>query len=436
MISSESLGAIGRFNATFVEEFLHLYKGRRRCFENALIRVYQDLEALLTDPDIISTSQQRRIRLEHGRVKGAERLLAKAVLPRYETRINSPEDIFREITDICGTRITCNTKSDIQKVVGLILASTTLSVPSRIDPEKCYEDFIDSPKESGYRAVHLLVGIHVPIGSGLTEIICEIQVRTLLQNAWGELTHEDTFKPEVQVPDLVSKLSKRLATTFAVLDEISQDLRDELEKLSTLPTATKTPSEFRHPGDVETPLTRGEILQAFSASFGRIATLNSSDILLIQQEFAKSAIDIGELYTLLEKVRLALREVIEASVPLADRDLILLALDARGTPDNLHRALDQALSVGIETIDRAIRFEAEYSPGKTFLGTILRVERKFLLLRLTTGDTAISGGLSLTGKWVDARTRFKVGQTIAVRLVHVDPLTNRIEAQVIDEQNS
>src|SRR5262249_47864668 len=59
---------------------------------------------------------------------------------------------------------------------------------------------------------------------------CEIQVRTLLQHAWGELTHEDTYKPGVKVPELIKVLSKRLATTLAVLDEIAQDLRNELVK--------------------------------------------------------------------------------------------------------------------------------------------------------------------------------------------------------------
>ena len=62
-------------------------------------------------------------------------------------------------------------------------------------------------------------------------MICELQIRTLLQDSWGELTHEDTYKPGSQLPPLVETLSKRMASLMATLDEIAQDLRDEMDRL-------------------------------------------------------------------------------------------------------------------------------------------------------------------------------------------------------------
>jgi hypothetical protein len=58
---------------------------------------------------------------------------------------------------------------------------------------------------------------------------CEIQLRTLLQDSWGELTHEDTYKPGSKIPPLVTTLSRRMADLLATLDEIAEDLRGELD---------------------------------------------------------------------------------------------------------------------------------------------------------------------------------------------------------------
>jgi hypothetical protein len=66
-------------------------------------------------------------------------------------------------------------------------------------------------------------------GLGRSLVTCEIQLRTLLQDSWGELTHEDTYKPGSKVPALVTTLARRMADLLATLDEIAEDLRGELD---------------------------------------------------------------------------------------------------------------------------------------------------------------------------------------------------------------
>lgn len=53
-----------------------------------------------------------------------------------------------------------------------------------------------------------------------------------MQDSWGELTHEDTYKPGAVVPLLVDTLSKRMADLMATLDDIAEDLRAELDTLA------------------------------------------------------------------------------------------------------------------------------------------------------------------------------------------------------------
>ena len=73
---------------------------------------------------------------------------------------------------------------------------------------------------------------HVPVLDGLNLVRGELQVRTLLQDGWGELTHEDTYKPGVELPPLVTTLSRRMADLLATVDDLAQDLRQELDRLA------------------------------------------------------------------------------------------------------------------------------------------------------------------------------------------------------------
>jgi len=222
-----------RFDESFERRAHELYNDLcQTCFEPALQTLRMALNDLLKvkfDP-----TEKLRLRVEEGRIKNLNRLLVKASSKEYSRKIKKPEDIFRHITDLVGTRITCNVTKDAKRVVAVLMdcGKTTKKHKSSIKLCKriSCRNYMDSPQESGYRAYHVFVEIVVPSGGELRPVICEVQIRTLLQDAWGELTHEDIYKPGMHVPQIVASLSKRLATALAVMDEIAQDIRDELDR--------------------------------------------------------------------------------------------------------------------------------------------------------------------------------------------------------------
>ena len=88
-------------------------------------------------------------------------------------------------------------------------------------------NYVTEPKESGYRGWHVNLGIVV----NSVPVSCELQVRTLLQDSWGELTHIDTYSKDGALPPLVDVLSTRMADLLAILDDIAEDLRTELDRI-------------------------------------------------------------------------------------------------------------------------------------------------------------------------------------------------------------
>ncbi len=179
------------------------------------------LTELLTDRDLA------RIRSTSGRVKSKRRTWRKIHQPRYADQILTLDDIAGAIDDLVGLRVTCINVRDIDMIQAALEALPR--VPGQglwLDPES-ERDYVAEPKDSGYRGWHVNLGIEV---EG-TPLACELQIRTLLQDSWGELTHEETYSKDGELPPLVDVLSTRMADLLSILDDIAEDLRTELDRI-------------------------------------------------------------------------------------------------------------------------------------------------------------------------------------------------------------
>lgn len=129
----------------------------------------------------------------HTRIKSYDSAIKKLERKKWPS-FYYPTDV---IADLVGARIVCWFIDDCYGILEFIKASNQLSL---IDGTT--EDYIKNPKASGYRSIHVLANIpydSVKNDSGKIEIvddnlICEIQIRSKLQDAWGDITHEFHYK--------------------------------------------------------------------------------------------------------------------------------------------------------------------------------------------------------------------------------------------------
>ncbi len=203
---------------------------RELVLEPALTQVGSLLDAELAD--VLSDRDLTRLRRGPGRVKSKRRTWRKIHQPRYAGRIETLDDIPRIIDDLIGVRITATNLRDIE-MVQTALESLPHSSPGAglwLDPST-ERDYVVRPKASGYRGWHVNLATEVHGGAAPVAVTCELQVRTLLQDSWGELTHEETYSKDGALPPLIEVLSKRMADLFATLDDIAEDLRTELDRI-------------------------------------------------------------------------------------------------------------------------------------------------------------------------------------------------------------
>lgn len=167
------------------------------------------------------------------RVKGFNSYYKKVLRKHSEEAAVSKELIC--LTDMMGIRIICTFLEDIKEVQNQ-LASMFEIKEIEIKGEN------QSFREFGYESVHVLISIpDYCIPKDLPEnivipknMVCEIQIRTILQDAWAEVEHELIYKTEFNPFDI--PLRRKLASMNASLslaDIIFQEIRDYQKNLQS-----------------------------------------------------------------------------------------------------------------------------------------------------------------------------------------------------------
>ncbi|HAH60694.1 MAG TPA: (p)ppGpp synthetase [Treponema sp.] len=185
----------------------------------------------------IETKLQQNIRLSSqptykARVKSFDSYYKKILHVKPHEAAKSDELV--SLTDMIGIRVICAFLEDLSVVLGEL---RPLFKIKEIEKKGASQNF----REFGYESIHVLVAIPddcIPRSesfSGLTlpaDTVCEIQIRTILQDAWAEVEHELIYKSEFSPFDL--PLRRKLASMNASLslaDIIFQEIRDYQKKL-------------------------------------------------------------------------------------------------------------------------------------------------------------------------------------------------------------
>jgi len=191
-----------------MERFLMLYKF-------AIEELRTRIEILRQDFEFIHAYNP----IEHvtSRIKSPESILQKA--ERKGIPLNLPA-IRENIRDIAGLRIICPFVSDIYKVSDLLQKQSDLEV------EEC-RDYIQHPKPSGYRSLHLLVQVPVATSNQIDRVWAEIQLRTIAMDFWACLEHKLNYKYNYQIPEPLLNELREAAETIAQLDARMEKINRE-----------------------------------------------------------------------------------------------------------------------------------------------------------------------------------------------------------------
>lgn len=176
------------------------------------------------------------------RIKDLESLTEKAF--RRGKNYSNP---WADITDKVGCRFVVLLLQDIDVVKTVVEQSKAWDYSLDRDFEK---EKSENPEYFSYQSVHYVVRnktfrqhTFLDVSTGLAEektvsippeITCEIQIRTLLQHAFSELTHDAIYKSPVKAAPEVKRIVSRCSALIETTDNMFKDTQNSIEKVSSL----------------------------------------------------------------------------------------------------------------------------------------------------------------------------------------------------------
>ena len=118
------------------------------------------------------------------RIKTLDSIIDKLRRRGYQVTI---DNIYAHIHDVAGIRVICNYLDDIYYLRSLLTRSESFKVLRETD-------YIKTPKDTGYRSLHLVVEVPIVISEGTLKLPVEIQLRTIAMDMWASLEHELRYK--------------------------------------------------------------------------------------------------------------------------------------------------------------------------------------------------------------------------------------------------
>lgn len=91
------------------------------------------------------------------------------------------------------------------------------------------KDYIESPKQNGYRSLHLIVDIPIFLSNEKKYMKVEVQFRTIAMDFWASLEHKLKYKKNVKNADEIVDMLKACAESIEVLDYQMQDIRNKID---------------------------------------------------------------------------------------------------------------------------------------------------------------------------------------------------------------
>lgn len=134
-----------------------------------------------------------------------------------------------EITDLSGIRVICFSSGDVERVAKIIEKEFTILPGLSVDKKNIME--VD---RFGYISLHYVARIsndraNMPEYSRYKEMLCEIQVRTMLQHAWAEIEHDLGYKSDIAVPNMIKRRFYRLASLLELADDEFAEIIKSIE---------------------------------------------------------------------------------------------------------------------------------------------------------------------------------------------------------------
>ena len=202
------------------QKFMASSKDLMSCYRCAIMEVETKFRVL--DERFSLTHDRNPIDTIQSRLKSPESIRDKLLRKNLPFTLKAIEE---NLFDIAGLRIVCSFVDDIYMLADCLLQQDDITLIQR-------KDYIQNPKENGYRSLHLIVEVPIFLQDQKKFMKVEVQFRTIAMEFWANLEHQLRYKknlPDAIIEKTTEQLS-RCAKLSAHLDMQMQEIKDMMEE--------------------------------------------------------------------------------------------------------------------------------------------------------------------------------------------------------------
>ncbi len=251
--------------------FRKFYDNNRPLFEEAKNAYIQTIGALIKQSDVGEVTKIE------GRVKEKEECIKK-FHRKYQNKLEADEqdyEIKGYLSDLIGIRIVCLYEDQIETVSDVLKKHfRIIDVTDKISTVESTEDSF------GYKGLHMDLALNDrmrahPKNQRFSDFPFEVQIRSLIQDAWSVLDHKIKYKKSI--PNDLKRRINVLSALFELADREFKEIRNAT--LELLHQATEDPIN-------DSPEDHGEAVGAMPATAGG-RSVNAFNFLRVAGHFFK-----------------------------------------------------------------------------------------------------------------------------------------------------
>ncbi len=130
--------------------------------------------------------------------------------------------IEENLNDVAGVRVICAFPEDVYTLANALLKQDDIELIDR-------KDYIQNPKPSGYRSLHLIVSVPIFLENEKRIMKVEIQLRTIAMDCWASLEHQLRYKKDFAFTEEMADELYSCAQISADLDRRMDALRKAVD---------------------------------------------------------------------------------------------------------------------------------------------------------------------------------------------------------------
>lgn len=197
--------------------FANSYKQLMFLYESAILVVESRLEILKKEFQF--SNDRNPIENVKSRIKSEDSITKKLKAKNLPLTFNA---MTTNLMDIAGVRIICPFIQDVYHVARMLLGQKDIELIEA-------KDYIKSPKDNGYRSLHLIVLVTVTFSEQIKQIPVEIQIRTIAMNFWASTEHQLRYKKDREFTLEAQAKLKECADLMALADEQMQSIAGDFD---------------------------------------------------------------------------------------------------------------------------------------------------------------------------------------------------------------